>query len=234
MLGACVSSSAASVDPRETVVLLHGVALSDWTMRPLARALHDAGYRTVNLAYPSRTMPIEAIAREYLPKQLHAHGVAQAPRLHFVTHSMGSLVVRLLLAEQRPANLGRVVMLGPPNHGSAAADRVRDHRLIRRLMGRNLPALSSDAAGIAQRLPAADFDLGIIAGSSRINPLFDSSLGGVHDGVVTVESAKLDGMRDFIVLPHSHTIMLWRRTVKQQVLHFLREGRFQPAPQRAG
>jgi len=219
------TSSPAPDAGRETVVLLHGVALGGWAMRPLARMLGSAGYRTINLDYPSRQMPIEQIAREFLPARLQAAGVERAPRLHFATHSMGGLIIRIFLRDQRPANLGRVVMLGPPNHGSAAADRVRDLRIIHWIIGRNLPELSA-VDGIARRLPPSDFELGIIAGDSRINPLFDAALEGVHDGVVTLESAKLDGMRDFIVMPHSHTVMLWRRSVQEQVKHFLQAGAF--------
>lgn len=211
---------------RECVVLLHGVALSRWAMRPLARRLENTGYRTVNLSYPSRSLPIEAIARDFLPAQLRAHEISSAPRLHFVGHSMGCLVTRLFLRDQRPPNLGRVVMLGPPNHGSAAADRTARSALIRWIMGVNLRRLGTGPEAITRSLGPADFELGIIAGSSRINPLFDDALGGPHDGVVSLESARLDGRRDIIVMPHSHTVMLWRDAVHAQVLAFLRDGKF--------
>jgi triacylglycerol lipase len=227
-LVAVMPARAAEPAERECVVLLHGVAMASWTMRPLARTLEAAGYRTVNLTYPSRTMPIERIAADWLPEELRVHDVARAPRVHFVVHSMGSLVTRLYLRDHRPANLGRVVMLGPPNHGSAAADRSFRSWLLHKIMGVNLGALRTGADGIASRLGPATYELGIIAGSSHLNPLFDQDLGGEHDGVMTVASARLAGMRDFIVLPHSHTVMLWRSAVHAQVLAFLRDGRFTP------
>jgi len=213
-------------DRRECVVLLHGVGMGAWVMSPLASALEEAGYRTLNLSYPSRQLPIEQIAGEWLPVKLREGGVEAAPRVHFVAHSMGSLVTRLYLRDHRPANLGRVVMLGPPNHGSAAADRSSRNAFLRALMGVNLPRLGTGEAAIARQLGPADFELGIIAGKSALNPLFGKDLGTEHDGAVTVESARLEGMRDFIVLPHSHTVMLWRSAVHAQVLAFLRDGRF--------
>jgi len=225
-LGAMVIARAAEQDDRECVVLLHGVALSGWAMQPLARAVEEAGYRAVNVSYPSRTLPLEEIARDFLPAQLAAHGVAAAPRVHFVTHSMGSLVVRAYLRDRRPANLGRVVMLGPPNHGSVAADAAVEWAPLRWLVGVNLPRLGTGEAGVAPRLGRADFELGIIAGTSRVNPLFETVLKGEHDGVVTLESARLDGMSDFLVVPHSHTVMLWRKEVIAQVVEFLRHGKF--------
>lgn len=216
----------ANTDPRECVVLLHGVGMGAWVMHPLAIALEEAGYRTLNLSYPSRTLPIEQIAGEWLPAQLQAADVDSAPRVHFVVHSMGSLVTRLYLRGHHPANLGRVVMLGPPNHGSAAADRANKSAVLRHLMGLNLPRLGTGENAIARQLGPADFEVGVIAGQSALNPLFRRDLGDEHDGAVTVESAKLEGMRDFIVLPHSHTVMLWRSAVHAQVIAFLREGRF--------
>jgi pimeloyl-ACP methyl ester carboxylesterase len=224
---AAESEKSTEVDARECVVLLHGVGLAGWVMAPLAHSLEAAGYRTLNLSYPSRTRPIEQLALEWLPAELRAAGVDHAPRVHFVAHSMGSLVTRLLLRDARPANLGRVVMLGPPNHGSAAADRARENAVLRWFMGVNLVALGTGPESITRRLGPADFDLGIIAGDRHLNPLFNTALGTTHDGAVTVDSARLDGARDFIVLPHSHTAMLWRRAVHAQVIAFLRDGRFQ-------
>ncbi|MBI2516260.1 MAG: alpha/beta hydrolase [Opitutae bacterium] len=229
-LAAGVPASAAP-DSRETVVLLHGVAMRPFIMLRAAAALRSEGYRVVNLGYPSRTMPIEEIARNYLPAQLAAHGIGAAPRVHFVTHSMGSLVLRFYLSENRPANLGRVVLLGPPNHGSAAADYAASRRLLRWVGGINLSALGTGGAAVTRKLPVADFDVGIIAGTRSIHGLFARVLQGENDGTVTVESARLEGMKDFLALPRSHTLMLWRRDVLAQVGAFLRDGKFaRPTP----
>lgn len=223
---AAQAAPAQPVDTRACVVLLHGVALSGWAMRPLADAVERAGYRAVNLSYPSRTRTIGELADDWLPAQLLAHGAGTAPRVHFIAHSMGGLVVRRFLAGQRPENLGRVVLLGPPNHGSAAADRARKWAALRWIVGVNLPALGTGEEAVAPRLGRADFELGIIAGSAHLNPLFGSALEGEHDGVVTLASARLEGMGDFLVVPHSHTVMLWRGAVIVQAVHFLRTGKF--------
>lgn len=210
----------------ETVVILHGVAMRAWVMARLAWTLRAAGYRVCNLSYPSRTWPLARLAAEYLPARLAALGAARAPRLHFVTHSMGSIVLRQFCRDRRPPNLGRVVMLGPPNQGSAAADAAHRSRFLRAVIGINLPALGTGPAGVAAPLGPVDYPVGVIAGRGAVNPLFGAVLGAEHDGAVSVAAARLAGMSDFLVVPHSHTIMLWRGSVCRQTLAFLRDGRF--------
>lgn len=220
------SALAASTTAPETVVLLHGVMMTGHSMGRIESALEKAGYRVINLTYPSRQQGIESIAADFLPAELARHGVAGAPRLHFVTHSMGSLVVRAFLRNQRPANLGRVVMLGPPNHGSEVADKLANQEFFQWLVGVNLSDLRTVPEATPQRLGEADYELGVIAGDTSINPLFSSLMPGPNDGPVSVESAKLAGMRDFLVVRHSHTLMLWQEDVIAQVLVFLHTGRF--------
>lgn len=211
----------------ETVVLLHGIAMPAPVMHHVAQALAAAGYRVINLPYPSSPLTIEQLARDYLPAELHARGAEAAPRLHFVAHSMGGLIVRLYLQEHKPANLGRVVLLGTPNAGSPMADELSRSALCRWLIGPNLSRLgtaTSDA--IAPKLAPPDYEVGIIAGSTGINPFFSRWQNVENDGAVSVDSARLAGARDFLVVPYSHTLMLWDDATAAQVLAFLRTGRF--------
>lgn len=227
LLSPALRLAAATPEP-DCVVLLHGIGMRSFVMNRIESALKEDGYRVVNISYPSRQMPFEELAGEYLPKHLKAAHVARAPRLHFVTHSMGSLIVRKLLQDARPANLGRVVMIGPPNHGSTAADAAKENALLSKFLGGNLVRLGTGEDAIARTLGPANFDVGILAGDVAINPVFGPALGGKNDGAVTIESAKLEGMSDFIVVPYSHTLMLWRTEVINQVRAFLRDGKFTP------
>ena len=218
-----------SVPPpgREAVVVLHGVALSrSWTTL-LARRLVAQGFAVHNLGYSSRTQPLAELGDRWLPEALRARGLDVAPRLHFVTHSMGGLVVRRFLAGHRPANLGRVVMLVPPNHGSPMADRLQRRALFRRLLGCNLAALGTGPGAFCHTLPpTAGFELGVIAGSRRLNPLGPLWLRQPHDGTVEVASTRLEGMAAHVVLPSSHTAILFHRRAAALAAAFLRTGRF--------
>lgn len=226
MLPAPIALTAA---PGETVILLHGLCRTRWSMWRMEQALRQDGYRVVNVTYPSRTKPVEDLARDYLAPLVAAQ--AQATRLHFVTHSMGAILLRCYLREHAVPNLGRVVMLAPPNAGSELADRLKPMWFYRTLNGPAGQQLGTD--GLPRALgpwPAGVGELGVIAGDFSFNPLLSARLTGPNDGKLTVASTRLEGMKDFLTVPSSHTWLMWRTTVIAQVRAFLRQGRFtQPA-----
>ncbi len=205
----------------ETVVLLHGIFLSARWMRGIERFLKRQGYQVLNLNYASTRYPLETLV-EQLHEKLAPH-IPHAARVHFVGHSMGGLLIRAYLAKYPPTNLGRVVMLGTPNHGSEVADFLKDWKLYRWLYGPAGQQLITDAPR-TDKLPPCE--LGIIAGSRNLDPIFGRLLPKPHDGKVAVASTKLDGMRDHCVLPISHTQMLVSAAARREILAFLQHGKF--------
>jgi hypothetical protein len=193
-------------------------------MRPLERELTLAGYRVHNLSYPStRQSP------ERLVEHLHAEITdccGWAGRVHFVTHSLGGVMARAYLAEHPMPNLGRVVMLAPPNHGSEYVDVAGHWRLFQALLGPTAAQLGTGATSLPNRLPGPDFELGVIAGTNSINPIGNAVIGTVSDGTVSVSSTQLAGMRDFIEVDASHTFIMRNAAATRQTIEFLREGRF--------
>lgn len=207
------------------VLLLHGIARRATSLRPLERRLRAAGYTTLNLDYPARRLGLAEIACTLAPT-VSAFGAGVA-RLHIVTHSMGGLVARVLLTGHRPENLGRVVMLGPPNEGSEVADALHRLALYRRVFGPAGAELVTARDEAGRRLfGPIDYPLGIIAGSRSLYPLASLLLPGPNDGRVTVARTRLAGMADHIVLPVAHPTMMWSRRLQDETLHFLRVGRF--------
>lgn len=215
----------------ETVVLLHGMGRTKVSMLPLARALEHEGYRVVNLSYPSRTMPLEKLAEDWLPRQLQTAAVASAPRVHFVTHSLGGILLRAwLLGSPRPTNLGRVVMLAPPNAGSEVVDALNAFPPYRWATGVNGRRLGTASDALPQKLGPWSEDLpalGIIAGDRSLNPFLSAFLRGANDGKLTVAATHLTGEHGHTVVHHSHTWLGWRRDTIAQTKAFLREGKFE-------
>ena len=208
----------------ECVVLLHGLARSASAMAPLEDALAEAGYDVANVDYPSRTKPIEELAPLAVGTGVTACGDDRP--IHFVTHSLGGILVRYYLADNTIEGLGRVVMLAPPNQGSQVVDAYRDVLGYQALNGPAGLQLGTDKASVPLALGPVRFDLGVIAGNKTFNPILSLSLPNPDDGKVSVASTKVDGMRDFIELPYTHTFIMRIDDVISQVKHYLAHGRF--------
>jgi triacylglycerol lipase len=213
--------------PRETVVVLHGVALNRLICLRLEWALERAGYDVINVSIPSRRVLVSELGDVWLPTLLRTRGTAQSPRLHFVTHSMGGLIVRRTLEHERPANLGRVVMIGPPNRGSELADHLSQSRFWRWLIGVNLRRLGTGPEAFWRELkPSVEYPVGIIAGTRFLNPLGAFHLPKPHDGAVSLLSTHLDGETEHLEQPYSHTGLLFRAATARHTISFLRSGHF--------
>ncbi len=210
------------------VVLLHGLGRTYRSMHSIEHALRDAGYATISVDYPSQSKPIEALALQAVPEGVAYCRKQGATTIHFVTHSMGGLVLRYYLSTHRVPELGRTVMLSPPNQGSEVADVLVGTGMYDRVNGPAGGQLVTTADGIAARLGPVDFPLGIITGNEQT--VFDSVLAtqipGENDGKVSVERAKVEGMSDFMVLPVTHTFIVNNGVVIGQTLHFLEHGNF--------
>lgn len=208
------------------VVLLHGIARSSKHMEPLAKYLASQGYDTLNLDYPSTDYTL-AILREKTQQQLAAKLTESKP-VHFVGYSMGGLLVRTLLHKHRPKNLGRVVLLATPNHGSEVADFLKENKLFQLVYGPAGQELITDQSQIASLFGPIDYELGVIAGNSTIDPISSLIIPGDDDGKVAISKTKLKGMKDHIVVNASHTFFPSNEDVKRQTLYFIEYGRFLP------
>ncbi|WP_440876819.1 esterase/lipase family protein [Thalassotalea sp. PLHSN55] len=213
-----------TVAAKDCVILLHGLAKSDRDMKKLTQVLTREGFLAVNYDYPSRKDSVENLANNAIGLALES--CKQTDKVHFVTHSMGGILVRYYLSEHVIENLGRVVMLGPPNNGSEAADAYQDFPGFSAIAGPAGLQLGTGDMSITNKIGSAKFELGIIAGTRSVNLVLSAILPGKDDGKVTVESTKLAGMTDHISMPVTHPFMMKNSKVIDQVLHFIKHGQF--------
>jgi len=227
--------SAIECSAQEYVILLHGLCRSSRSMEPMRRALVRAGYCVTNVDYPSRHGTVEAMSEAAIGPALEDCRRCGAAKVHFVTHSLGGILVRSYFARHSADDVGRVVMLGPPNQGSEVVDRIGSWSLFSLVNGPAGRELGTKADSLPNKLGAANFCVGVIAGNRSINWINSLLfIPGPDDGKVSVERTRLAGMADHIVVPTTHPLMMRKREVIRQTIEFLRRGTFDHARQNHG
>jgi len=208
------------------VLLVHGIAPRIGAFSAMQESLRKAGYDAVAISYASTRRPIEAHA-DGLETVLN--GLEGTKTVSFVTHSMGGLVVRDLLArdgawKDRIA-VHRVVMIAPPNQGSAVARVLKDVGLYEALYG---PAGQQLVPEEAARRPPLTYPFGIIAGGKGDAEGFNPLVPGDDDGTVIVEETRLEGESDFLLLPQLHATITSADEAIAATKRFLASGCFAP------
>jgi esterase/lipase len=212
---------------KDYVIIIHGMAQSQKSMAKIAAHLESQNYETIVADYPSTKHSIEDIAQNFIIKRIST--LDKSRKIHIIGYSLGGIIARYVIDNHKIANLGNVILIGSPNKGSEMAQFLENYVLVHKIFG---PALKD-------LRPNSDFwnkikdnvsekNVGVIAGDFSMNPF--SSLfvfDGSSDGTVSVESAKIDGMKDFLVLHHSHYFLMRNKEILPYIENFLKYGCFQ-------
>ena len=213
---------------QQTVILLHGIIRNHFDMMLLEKRMKKEGYACINIKYPSTKHAIEDLAEQINGQLQQNENYTGADKVHFVVHSMGGLITRHILAKHRPANLGSVVMLGTPNKGSEMADYLDAHKYLatpfRLIFGPSASQLRTAHKHFEDEI--IDFPLGIIASDASLNPIGKQVFGAPNDTLVSIESTKIEGMSDHIIIPCPHAMMMFDPRIINQVTAFLKDGKF--------
>lgn len=206
------------------VVLLHGLAGSSVTMKVIEHKLERLDYQLVNIGYPSRSRSIKELAPVAIEPALAE--CEPQKKIHFVTHSMGGILLRQYLSNNALEGLGKVVMLAPPNQGNPLASSVGSNKALTWYFGPALNELADAGINLPDKLGPVEFNLGVIAGTRSHNPFGSRVLPGVDDGAVSVEQTKVQGMNAHTTVKANHLSILFKPSVYKQIVFYLQEGRF--------
>jgi pimeloyl-ACP methyl ester carboxylesterase len=213
------------VSADEVVILLHGLIRTSDSMEAMEDALLEEAYIVHNIDYPSRQLPIEQLAKD-VRKQVTSL-IESKDTVHFVTHSMGGILVRAIQKEVPLENIGRVVMLSPPNQGSELVDSLGDFSLFDWINGPAGNQLGTYPDSYISSLGPIDFELGVITGDRSINWINSMIIPGKDDGKVSTERAKIEGMQDYKVVHATHPYIMKNNQAVEATLRFLKTGSFE-------
>lgn len=200
-----------------TIILLHGMGRGRASLWVLDTRLQHVGYKTLNFHYGAHGYGIEDLAQQLCA---FIEENVKTSSYHLIAHSLGNLILREAFRIGYPPGLGRIVMLAPPNQPAELARALRDNPIYRWFTGESGQLLASEA--FYAQLPVPDVPFGIIAGNRGQSV----TLKEPNDGVITVESTKLEGMADWAVVPQAHTFIMNSRTVAELCIAFIESGHF--------
>ena len=222
-----VNEGDCSEKTNEVVVTLHGLWRSVRAMQPLANYLHEQGYTTVNVPYASFRHDLVGLVDLVMEKI--RPWIDEGKRIHFVTHSLGGVVLKKLLDllnQNDFEKVGRIVMLAPPHQGSEIVDWLH-HSPMRPFKGVLGPAgsfLSTKNMGQEDDVLRAGVTAAVIMGKKSVLPFFKTLLDESNDGIISVDKGKLLGVSHFEVVDSDHTFIVSDRKIMEMTKSFIENG----------
>jgi pimeloyl-ACP methyl ester carboxylesterase len=217
LLGLCVALPVAHAQeaPRRTpadelVVLVHGMGRTSVSMMPLEYFLRRQGFDVLLFGYSSYGPTIAQIGDRLRERVAETAVEGRYRKVHFVGHSLGNIVIRRALQEGMPVEIGRFVMLAPPNQGARSADRMAPYFSW---LLHPLPELQTEGSTVRGMSPPEGVEFAVIAAED--------------DGKVSIEETRLEGAAEHLVLPGYHTFLPMDRAAMERTARFLRTGSLQ-------
>ncbi len=211
-------------------ILLHGLARTSKSMSSLKSYLVAEDFIVVNKSYPSQKHKIEKLSK-YVGSAISDCVQKSQGKIYLVTHSMGAILVRHYLqnTSNKPNTdkIKAIVMLSPPNHGSEIVDAFKSHRWFKWYNGPAGAQLGTDPSSFPNRLKPIKFPVGVLTGNVSSDPWFSYLFSSPNDGKVSVASARLKEMKDFLIVARGHTFIMNSPEVHHQIKYFFTNLKFE-------
>ena len=192
-------------DDKEYIVVFHGVYGKLEDMNIIAEALSNEGYNVISIQYPTNTDSVEEITEKYIKPALD--NIDKERKVNFIVHSMGSGVLRYYLKNNEVKNLGKVVFISPPSHGSALSDNPVSS-MLKEPLGKAVSQFSMKKESFVNELGDPDYPCYVMIGNKSNNPVYSAMIPGKDDEMVPLNGSKLDTCDYKIIDKTTHTSIL--------------------------
>ncbi len=217
----------------ECVILLHGSYGRANSMQHIMKRLQNDGYNVQNIGYAATKYKIERLATAVEDGVVRCQ-LAKASIIHIVGYSLGAIITRYYLANAHVPNIGRIILISPPNKGFPFANMTKTlHKkyFLKKYGPAGLQLLTNFDSFVHKIPTISGKNIAIIAGNrhrSILDIVRSIFIQGVDDGRISVLSTKLAGVPNHLVVSSSHDNILYNRHVHEQVSYFLQYGAFTP------
>lgn len=199
-------------------VLIHGALRSSKRMEPIGIHLANHGIRSIGFDYASRRITVSEAAKSF---REFCRGLP-ADEIHVVCHSMGGLVVREAIRQDRNLDkkITRHVFIGVPHSGSVLADKYASRKWFQLLFGPAGQDLRTQSIASGLPKPSGRY-INIYGGRGKRGFRF-SEIEGDDDGVVSAKSAILDGAEATYRVKAIHSSLVKKQESLNVISSFLR------------
>lgn len=217
---------------KDIVILMHGIYGKLKDLSYIEKKLEENGYSGVSIQYPTTKDDIQTMAKKYIEPEImkkveilnkinekREKENKKKLKINFVVHSMGSVVLRHELQKNILKDLGKVVFISPPSHGSSIADNFLTE-MLNPVLGKAVKQIKTKEDSFVNKLNEPCYECYVMVGNKTNNPLYSLMIKGNDDGMVPVQSAKLKNCKFRIIDGKSHTSILKSDEVVQEILKY--------------
>nr|WP_314045022.1 alpha/beta hydrolase [uncultured Leptotrichia sp.] len=222
---------------KDIVVFIHGIYGKLDDLSYIKGKMEEKGYAGISIQYPTTKEDIQGMVEKYINPEIDGElkkleqvnerrlneGKSKL-KMNFVVHSLGSVVLRHKLKESKIDELGKVVFISPPSHGSSIADNVLSEALSP-ILGKAVRQIKVNEKSFVNQLGEPDYDCYVIIGNKTNNPLYSLMIKGKDDGMVPIETARLKNCRFKVIDGKTHTSILKSDEVVKEILEYFSDDR---------
>ena len=219
---------------KDIVIVFHGIYGKAKTLNAITDTLEKEGYSGINIQYPTTEDTVEEITEKYIAPNVDSvvktveeenilrrkQGLPEI-KINFIVHSMGTGVLRYYLKTHELNNLGKVVFISPPSHGSQLSDNpISD--IIKDTLGEAVKQFKTSSDSFVNSLGEPDYQCYVMIGNKSSNFLYSILIPGIDDGMVPFKTSRLNNCNYKVIENATHTTILKDQRTLNEIVDYLK------------